>query len=36
MIALDLDGTLLGADGQIGARNLEALHAAGSARASFW
>jgi len=28
MIALDLDGTLLGADGQVGARNLAALMAA--------
>lgn len=31
MIALDLDGTLLGADGKVGARNLQALLAAEAA-----
>jgi len=33
MIAVDLDGTLLGADGQVGARNLAALQAASHAGA---
>jgi hydroxymethylpyrimidine pyrophosphatase-like HAD family hydrolase len=31
MIAIDLDGTLLGAEGQVGPRNLAALHAAENA-----